>query len=95
LGLAICHRIVTRHGGTIGVTDNPGGGTRVHFTLPVVGVPAPPVGLPPAQRRLFSGVVIDSTGLDHADGGHPGALPKEDSRDGEPIQAVDARRARC
>jgi len=33
LGLAICHRVVERHGGTIGVTDNPGGGTCFHFTL--------------------------------------------------------------
>ncbi len=36
LGLAICRRIVERHGGEIGVSDNPGGGTRFHFTLPVV-----------------------------------------------------------
>jgi signal transduction histidine kinase len=34
LGLAICKRILERHGGEIGVADNPGGGTRVHFTLP-------------------------------------------------------------
>jgi signal transduction histidine kinase/integral membrane sensor domain MASE1 len=34
LGLAICKRIVERHGGTIGARDNPGGGTRFHFTLP-------------------------------------------------------------
>lgn len=34
LGLAICHRVVERHGGTIAVSDNPGGGTRVTFTLP-------------------------------------------------------------
>jgi signal transduction histidine kinase len=34
LGLAICRRIVERHGGAIGVADNPGGGTRIHFTLP-------------------------------------------------------------
>jgi signal transduction histidine kinase len=36
LGLAICRRIVDRHGGTIGVTDNPGGGTRFRFALPPV-----------------------------------------------------------
>ncbi|SHM51780.1 sensor histidine kinase [Cryptosporangium aurantiacum] len=35
LGLAICHRIVERHGGTIGAVDNPGGGTLVWFTLPM------------------------------------------------------------
>ncbi|MBG0818544.1 MASE1 domain-containing protein [Planomonospora sp. ID82291] len=34
LGLAICKSIVERHGGSIGVRDNPGGGTRFHFTLP-------------------------------------------------------------
>jgi signal transduction histidine kinase len=34
LGLAICARIVERHGGTIHASDNPGGGTRMHFTLP-------------------------------------------------------------
>jgi len=34
LGLAICQRVVNRHGGQIGVTENPGGGTRVWFTLP-------------------------------------------------------------
>ncbi|GAA3384651.1 ATP-binding protein [Cryptosporangium minutisporangium] len=34
LGLSICQRIVERHGGTIGASDNPGGGTRFWFTLP-------------------------------------------------------------
>ena len=34
LGLAMCHRIVTRHGGTIRVEDNPGGGSLFRFTLP-------------------------------------------------------------
>ncbi len=52
LGLAICRRIVERHGGTIGVTDNPGGGTRFSFTLPAArsawelsAVPASPAAL--------------------------------------------------
>ena len=35
LGLAICQRVITRHGGAIGVTDNPGGGTCIHFSLPI------------------------------------------------------------
>ena len=34
LGLAICARIIERHGGRIRADDNPGGGTRMHFTLP-------------------------------------------------------------
>ena len=34
LGLAICRRIVLRHGGDIGVSDAGGAGNRFHFTLP-------------------------------------------------------------
>jgi signal transduction histidine kinase len=34
LGLAICKRIVEAHGGTIGVGDAEGGGSRFAFTLP-------------------------------------------------------------
>jgi signal transduction histidine kinase len=39
LGLAIVHRIVERHGGEIGVADNPGGGTRIWLTLPLARLP--------------------------------------------------------
>ncbi|MBG0832618.1 MASE1 domain-containing protein [Planomonospora sp. ID67723] len=39
LGLAICKRIVERHGGTIGAEDNPGGGSRFHFTMPAGDAP--------------------------------------------------------
>jgi signal transduction histidine kinase len=35
LGLAICRRVVERHGGTIGVSATDGG-NRFHFTLPAV-----------------------------------------------------------
>ncbi|GIF22380.1 hypothetical protein Ate02nite_51100 [Paractinoplanes tereljensis] len=43
LGLAICHRVINRHGGTITASDNPGGGTRIQFTLPVSALPAAPL----------------------------------------------------
>jgi len=35
LGLALCHRIVTEHGGTIGHEPRPAGGTAFRVTLPV------------------------------------------------------------
>ena len=34
IGLATCQRIITAHGGEIGIADTPGGGTTVWFTLP-------------------------------------------------------------
>jgi len=41
LGLTICWEIVLGHGGTIWVTDNPGGGSRFHVLLPGVQPGAP------------------------------------------------------
>jgi len=38
LGLAICQRLVVRHGGAIGVESGPGKGSRFWFTLPGPGV---------------------------------------------------------
>lgn len=35
LGLSLCRRIVSRHGGSITARNNPDGGTTVSFTLPV------------------------------------------------------------
>ncbi|WP_232234447.1 ATP-binding protein [Actinoplanes sp. N902-109] len=55
LGLAICRRIVERHGGSIGVTDNPGGGTRFWFTLPLAGPPG-------LDRALAERAAAEQTG---------------------------------
>jgi two-component system, NtrC family, nitrogen regulation sensor histidine kinase GlnL len=35
LGLALCHRIVAEHGGTIAHEPRPGGGARFRVSLPV------------------------------------------------------------
>lgn len=48
LGLPICKRIIERHDGVIGVSDNPGGGSRFFFTLPASGEPA----LRPADEKI-------------------------------------------
>ncbi len=41
LGLSICQEIIERHGGHIGVTANPGGGSCFWLTLPASPVPDP------------------------------------------------------
>jgi signal transduction histidine kinase len=51
IGLAICQRIVERHGGTILVEDNPHGeGSRFALTLPVVSV-VPVLAPAPAEEE--------------------------------------------
>ena len=39
VGLAVCRRIVERHGGTIHAESDPGGGTSISFTLPSSALP--------------------------------------------------------
>ena len=46
LGLAVSRRIIEAHGGTIDVTDNPGGGARFAICLPHIDKPTnPPIDL--------------------------------------------------
>jgi signal transduction histidine kinase len=62
LGLAICRRIVERHGGAIGVLDNPGGGTRIHFTLPTASPDALDRAL--AERAAVESAVVEPEAAD-------------------------------
>ena len=62
LGLAVCHGIITTHGGRIEVESEVGHGTRVELVLPLAG-PAVPAILParsePAQAPAGRILVVD------------------------------------
>ena len=66
LGLSICHSIMQRHGGAIGVESEPGVGTTFHLHLPASRKllpkekPSPPTG-PPRRGKVL--VMDDEEGL--------------------------------
>ena len=54
LGLSICRGIIEVHGGKIGARNNPGGGTIIHFTLPIDHMSSP------SGDKKMEGDFIDS-----------------------------------
>jgi two-component system NtrC family sensor kinase len=52
LGLAVCHGIVTEHGGNIRAESAPGEGSSFWIELPVVAVIVPPTARPPPSHRF-------------------------------------------
>jgi len=51
VGLAIVQKVVQRHGGTVWIEDNPGGGSRLIFTIPRADPgPRPPVHATPGSN---------------------------------------------
>ena len=66
LGLALASRLITLHGGTIGVTNNPEGGATFHFTLPIAGTQVKPLPAKP-QKELASAMLTTTDTLSPAD----------------------------
>jgi signal transduction histidine kinase len=52
LGLAITRRVVTAHGGTVGLNSNVGSGSTFWFTLPIEPPPQQEAGTTPAATGI-------------------------------------------
>ena len=76
IGLSLVRDFVSLHGGTVGVADNPGGGSVFTVAIPVKHVEA--VALPPEPA---TGKVSETESSVHQEGKKPLVLVVDDSRD--------------
>src|SRR5690606_3745705 len=51
MGLSICHRIISDHGGQVHVTSQPGRGTIFNIHLPIQQFPSYPLALFPVEGK--------------------------------------------